>query len=83
MGPGPLDQILLLITTVRVYCCTRILLYAKMLKFLFCGALIIDSISVGGEGPGPLPPSPLGYAYDSMSTLTPLSKVEMFLDLWK
>ena len=31
--PGPLGrQILLLITVVRVCCCTRVLLYVKMLK---------------------------------------------------
>ena len=38
------------------YCCTRVLLYAKMLKetekhSLFCQVFIIGVISIGGGGP--------------------------------
>ena len=52
---------LLLITVVRVYCCTR-----KMLKdteteetMLFCHIFIIGGISIWGGSTGPPAPSPI------------------------
>ena len=52
MGPG-----FLVVNVIVNYCCTRVLLYAKMLKEnenektrLFCHILIFDGISIGGGG---------------------------------
>ena len=62
-GPGPL-----VVNTVINYCCTRVVLYAKMLKEteiqekkaqetrLFCDIFMIGGISIKGAG---RPPAPL------------------------
>ena len=54
---------LLLITVVRVYCCTRVLLYAKMLKEteneetrLFCQIFAMVVFRLRGPGPPGPPP---------------------------
>ena len=56
MGPGPL-----VVNIIVNYCCTRVLLYAKMLKEteteetrIFCHLSIISDISIGGCSWAPL-----------------------------
>ena len=67
------------------YCCTRVLLYAKMLKeteteetIVFFGIFIIGSISVGGGEPsGPSPPlaPPMVVDYHLHSVIVPEIKL--------